>query len=56
MQCLFFGFIFWKKYFADMEQLKQVVTDNGPEIEGAFRELLERYRIPQTKISPTTNS
>jgi len=32
--------------------VKQVVTDNGPEVEGAFRELLEKYQILQTKILP----
>jgi transposase InsO family protein len=43
---------FWEEIFCRYGAVKQVVTDNGPEIEGAFRELLERYRIPQTKISP----
>ena len=28
------------------------MTDNGPEVEGAFKELLIRYNIPQTQISP----
>jgi hypothetical protein len=32
--------------------VKQVVTDNDPEVEGAFQELLERYQILQTKILP----
>jgi hypothetical protein len=43
---------FWEEIFCRYGAVKQVVTDNGPEVEGAFRELLERYRIPQTKISP----
>ena len=43
---------FWEEIFCRYGAVKQVVTDNGPEVEGAFRELLERYKIPQTKISP----
>jgi len=43
---------FWEQIFCRYGAVKQVVTDNGPEIEGAFRELLSRYRIPQTRISP----
>jgi len=43
---------FWEQIFCRYGAVKQVVTDNGPEIEGAFRELLSRYGIPQTRISP----
>ena len=43
---------FWEELFCHYGAVKQVVTDNGPEVEGASRELLERYKIPQTKISP----
>jgi len=28
-----------------------VVTDNGPEVKGAFTELLHRLNIPQVQIS-----
>ena len=30
----------------------QVVTENGPEIEGVFKELRTQYHIPHTRISP----
>jgi len=43
---------FWEQIFCRYGAVKQVVTDNGPEVEGAFKELLRRYRIPQTQISP----
>ena len=43
---------FWEQIFCRYGAVRQVVTDNGPEVEGAFRELLKRYRIPQTQISP----
>ena len=43
---------FWEQIFCRYGAVRQVVTDNGPEVEGAFRELLKRYRIPQTRISP----
>ena len=43
---------FWEQIFCRYGAVKQVVTDNGPEVEGAFKELLKRYRIPQTQISP----
>ena len=43
---------FWEELFCRYGAVKQVVMDNGPKVEGAFRELLERYQIPQTKIYP----
>jgi hypothetical protein len=43
---------FWEQIFCRYGAVKQVVTDNGPEVEGAFKELLKRYRIPQAQISP----
>src|SRR6202042_780272 len=43
---------FWEQIFCRYGAVIQVVTDNGPEVEGAFKELLKRYRIPQTQISP----
>jgi hypothetical protein len=43
---------FWEQIFCRYGAVAQVVTDNGPEIEGAFKELLKLYHIPQTRISP----
>lgn len=46
---------FGEQIFCRYGAVIQVVTDNGPEIEGAFRELLTQYHIPQTRISPYNN-
>jgi hypothetical protein len=34
---------FWEEIFCQYKVVKKVAMDNGPEIEGAFRELLEKY-------------
>ncbi len=31
--------------------IKKVVTDNGPEVQGAFSELMDKYGIPHIQIS-----
>lgn len=45
------GFL-WEQIFCWYGAVIQVVTDNGPKIEGVVKELLTRYHIPQTWISP----
>ena len=36
--------------------IQQIVTDNGPEVQGAFRAMLKRYHMPQVTISPYNSS
>ncbi len=43
---------FWEEILCRYGAVGQVVTDNGPEVRGAFENLTNRYRIPQIKISP----
>lgn len=43
---------FWEEIICRYGTIGEVVTDNGPEIRGAFEELMRRYEIPQIKISP----
>jgi hypothetical protein len=33
-------------------QIQQIVTDNGPEVKGAVRHLLDQYNVSQIRISP----
>ena len=42
---------FWEEIICRYGAIAQVVTDNGPEVKGAFEELLRRYGIPQIHIS-----
>lgn len=42
---------FWDQIFCRYGTICQVVTDNGPEVQGAFTELMDRYGIPQISIS-----
>lgn len=42
---------FWDQIFCRYGAIKSVVTDNGPEVQGAFSELMDQYGIPQVKIS-----
>ena len=42
---------FWEQIICRYGTVGMVVTDNGPEVKGAFDELLRRYGIPQVRIS-----
>ena len=42
---------FWEEIICRYGAIGRVVTDNGPEVRGAFEELMRRYGIPQIKIS-----
>ena len=43
---------FWEQILCRYGAIGEVVTDNGPEVRGAFEELVRRYGIPHIKISP----
>jgi len=43
---------FWEQIYCRYGAVMQVVTDNGPEVKGAFEILLRRLKIPQVRISP----
>jgi transposase InsO family protein len=43
---------FWEQIYCRYGSVIQVVTDNGPEVKGAFDILLRRLQIPQVRISP----
>ena len=43
---------FWEDIYCRYGAIGQIVTDNGPEVHGAFEQLLKRMDIPQIKISP----
>lgn len=43
---------FWEEIYCRYGMIQHVVTDNGPEVKGAFELLLKRLDIPQVKISP----
>jgi transposase InsO family protein len=43
---------FWEQIYCRYGAVIQVVTDNGPEVKGAFSILLRRLKVPQVKISP----
>src|SRR6202795_643136 len=43
---------FWEKIYCRYRAVGHVVTDNGPEVKGAFEILLKRIGIPQIRISP----
>ncbi len=42
---------FWDQIFCRYGAIKKVVTDNGPEVQGAFSELMDKYGIPHIQIS-----
>jgi hypothetical protein len=42
---------FWEQVYCRYGAIGEVVTDNGPEVKGAFAELLRRLNIPQVRIS-----
>jgi hypothetical protein len=42
---------FWEEIICRYGAIGEVVTDNGPELKGAFEELLRRYGIPHIRIS-----
>jgi transposase InsO family protein len=42
---------FWEQIYCRYGAIAQVVMDNGPEVKGAFAELLRRLSIPQVRIS-----
>jgi transposase InsO family protein len=43
---------FWEDLYCRYGAIGQVVTDNGPEVKGAFDQLLMRVDIPHVMISP----
>lgn len=43
---------FWEEIICRYGHITEVVTDNGSEMAGAFEKLLQRYEIPQIRISP----
>lgn len=43
---------FWEQIYCRYGAIGQVVTDNGPEVHGAFKNLVTRMGIPQVHISP----
>ena len=42
---------FWEQIICRYGYVGQVVTDNGPEVKGAFESLMQRYGIPHVHIS-----
>lgn len=42
---------FWEQILCRYGAVGMVITDNGPEVKGAFQKLIRRYGIPQIKIS-----
>jgi transposase InsO family protein len=42
----------WEKIYCRYGAVGQVTTDNGPEVKGAFEELVRRMGIPHVSISP----
>ena len=42
---------FWEQIYCRYGAIAEVVTDNGPEVKGAFDQLLKRLKIPQVRIS-----
>jgi len=42
---------FWEQIYCRYGAIGHVVTDNGPEVKGAFTELMERLNIPRVLIS-----
>jgi transposase InsO family protein len=42
----------WQKIYCRYGAIGQVTTDNGPEVKGAFGELVRRMGIPHVTISP----
>jgi len=43
---------FWEQIYCRYGAIGQAVTDNGPEVKGAFEILLRRMNIPQVRITP----
>jgi hypothetical protein len=43
---------FWEQIYCRYGAIGQVITDNGPEVKGAFKLLLKRMNIPQVHITP----
>jgi hypothetical protein len=43
---------FWEQIYCRYGIVMQVVTDNGPEVKGAFEILMRRLQIPLVRISP----
>ena len=41
----------WEDIFCRYGAVGQITTDNGPEVQGAVTLLMDRYKIPQIKIS-----
>ncbi len=43
---------FWECLFCRYGAIHEVTTDNGSEVQGAFKLLMKRYGLPQTMITP----
>ena len=43
---------FWEEIICRYGAIGEVVTDNGSEVKGAFRRLVQQYGIPHIRISP----
>jgi len=43
---------FWEEIICRYGVIAQIVTDNGSEVKGAFKKLMQRYSIPHIRISP----
>ena len=44
---------FWEEIICRYSAIGKVVTDNGPEVEGAFEELRKNMEFPRLKFLPT---
>lgn len=42
---------FWEQVLCRYGAVGKVITDNGPEVKGAFQKLMRRYGIPQIQIA-----
>lgn len=43
---------FWEQIYCRYGMVLHVVTDNGPEVKGAFAILMRRLKVPHVRISP----
>jgi len=43
---------FWEQIYCRYGAIGHIVTDNGPEVKGAFESLVKRMGIPQVRITP----
>ena len=43
---------FWEDLFCRYGAIQEITTDNGSEVQGAFKLLMKKYGLPQTMITP----